>query len=146
MKNNTQTAPQKRIRRLMRRAFRLSLATAAAVSVFRLSLYAEEQRRDRIRREQRRSTAVTMFLGLTAIGALAAAFASALAELKRKNGGYAIDLFDRDEYDIVSPDEEDELECIMHGELDGKSDDAEDASAHRGEHIPVDDEATVENY
>ena len=62
------------------------------------------------------------------------------------NGGYAIDLFDRDEYDIVSPDEEDELESIMHGELDGKNDGSASHGHSVSEHIPVDDEATVENF
>ena len=34
----------------------------------------------------------------------------------------------------------------MRGELDGKNDDAETNQAPVDEHIPIDDEATVENF
>ena len=116
------------------------------ISIFKLCAYAEEQRRDLIRRERRRSASITLLFSITALAVLFAAFASALSELKKKNGGYALALFDRDEYDIVSPDEEDELESIMQGEL-AATDDAPARNPHSvSAHIPVDDEATVENY
>ena len=38
------------------------------------------------------------------------------------------------------------IEGIMRGELDGKNDDAETNQAPVDEHIPIDDEATVENF
>lgn len=145
MKQQT-NADSKRIKRRLRRAFKLSVATAAVISIFKLCAYAEEQRRENMRRERRHSAAVTLMFSVSALAALFAAMASALAEIKKRNGGYAIDLFDRDEYDIVSPDEEDELESIMHGELAGKNDEAPTGARSVGEHVPVDDEATVENF
>ena len=146
MNQSANTANPRRIKKRIRRAFRLSVATAAVISIFKLCAYAEEQRRDLIRRERSRSASVTLLFSITALAALFAAFASALSELKKKNCGYAIDLFDRDEYDIASPDEEDELESIMQGEL-AATDDAPARSAHNvSAHIPVDDEATIENY
>lgn len=145
MRQPANTANPKRIRKRLRRAFRLSVAAAAVISIFKLCAYAEEQRRDLIRRERRRSASITLLFSITALAALFAAFASALTEIKKKNGGYAIDLFDRDEYDIVSPDEEDELESIMHGELGNDEVDSATSSTVSA-HIPVDDEATVENY
>ena len=143
MNQPANTANPRRIKKRLRRAFRLSVATAAVISIFKLCAYAEEQRRDLIRRERSRSASVTLLFSITALAALFAAFASALSELKKKNGGYVID---RDEYDIASPDEEDELESIMQGEL-AATDDAPARSAHNvSAHIPVDDEATIENY
>lgn len=130
----------------MRRAARLTVAAAAVMAIFKLCLYAEEQRRDNRRRERRNSALVTLLLGISTLAGLFAALTSALAELKKKNGGYAIDLFDRDEYDIISPDEEDEFESIMQGELDGTNDDAAEPHASHGERVPVDDEATLDNF
>ena len=89
---------------------------------------------------------ITLFFAVSALAGLFAALAAAVAEMRKKNGGYAVDLFDRDEYDIVSPDEESDFEGIMRGELDGKNDDAETNQAPVDEHIPIDDEATVENF
>ena len=139
MKQQSNAAGSRRIKKQLRRAFRLSVATAAVISIFKLCVYAEEQRRDLLRRERRRSAAITLLFSISAL-------ASAIAEVKKRNGGYAIDLFDRDEYDIVSPDEEDELESIMHVELDGKNDGSASHGHSVSEHIPVDDEATVENF
>ncbi|MDD6260898.1 MAG: hypothetical protein PUA74_07445 [Clostridiales bacterium] len=146
MKQQSNAAGSRRIKKQLRRAFRLSVATAAVISIFKLCVYAEEQRRDLLRRERRHSAAITLLFSISALVALFTALASAIAEVKKRNGGYAIDLFDRDEYDIVSPDEEDELESIMHGELDGKNDESASHGHSVGEHIPVDDEATVENF
>ena len=92
------------------------------------------------------SAMITLFFAVSALAGLFAALAAAVAEMRKKNGGYAVDLFDRDEYDIVSPDEESDFEGIMRGELDGKNDDAETNQAPVDEHIPIDDEATVENF
>ena len=146
MKQQSNAAGSRRIKKQLRRAFRLSVATAAVISIFKLCVYAEEQRRDLLRRERRRSAAITLLFSISALVALFTALASAIAEVKKRNGGYAIDLFDRDEYDIVSPDEEDELESIMRGELDGKNNESASHGHSVSEHIPVDDEATVENF
>ena len=105
MKQQSNAAGSRRIKKQLRRAFRLSVATAAVISIFKLCVYAEEQRRDLLRRERRRSAAITLLFSISALVALFTALASAIAEVKKRNGGYAIDLFDRDEYDIVSPDE-----------------------------------------
>lgn len=146
MRRSANTTTPNRFKKRVRRTFRLAVAAAAVISIFKLCAYAEEQRRDLIRREQRHSAMITLFLAVSALAGLFAALAAAVAEMRKKNGGYAVDLFDRDEYDIVSPDEESDFEGIMRGELDGKNDDAETNQAPVDEHIPIDDEATVENF
>ena len=146
MRRSANTTTSNRFKKRVRRTFRLAVAAAAVISIFKLCAYAEEQRRDLIRREQRHSEMITLFFAVSALAGLFAALAAAVAEMRKKNGGYAVDLFDRDEYDIVSPDEESDFEGIMRGELDGKNDDAETNQAPVDEHIPIDDEATVENF
>ena len=146
MRRSANTTTSNRFKKRVRRTFRLAVAAAAVISIFKLCAYAEEQRRDLIRREQRHSAMITLFFAVSALAGLFAALAAAVAEMRKKNGGYAVDLFDRDEYDIGSPDEESDFEGIMRGELDGKNDDAETNQAPVDEHIPIDDEATVENF
>ncbi|MEI3057429.1 MAG: hypothetical protein V8T53_03430 [Eubacteriales bacterium] len=146
MRRSANTTTPNRFKKRVRRTFRLAVAAAAVISIFKLCAYAEEQRRDLIRREQRHSAMINLFFAVLALAGLFAALAAAVAEMRKKNGGYAVDLFDRDEYDIVSPDEESDFEGIMRGELDGKNDDAETNQAPVDEHIPIDDEATVENF
>lgn len=141
MRRSANTTTPNRFKKRVRRTFRLAVAAAAVISIFKLCAYAEEQRR-----EQRHSAMITLFFAVSALAGLFAALAAAVAEMRKKNGGYAVDLFDRDEYDIVSPDEESDFEGIMRGELDGKNDDAETNQAPVDEHIPIDDEATVENF
>ena len=136
MRRSANTTTSNRFKKRVRRTFRLAVAAAAVISIFKLCAYAEEQRRDLIRREQRHSAMITLFFAVSALAGLFAALAAAVAEMRKKNG----------EYDIVSPDEESDFEGIMRGELDGKNDDAETNQAPVDEHIPIDDEATVENF
>ena len=120
MRRSANTTTPNRFKKRVRRTFRLAVAAAAVISIFKLCAYAEEQRRDLIRREQRHSAMITLFFAVSALRD-SLRRPAAVAEMRKKNGGYAVDLFDRDEYDIVSPDEESDFEGIMRGEPDGKT-------------------------
>ncbi len=110
MRRPANTTTPNRFRKRVRRTFRFAVAAAAVISIFKLCAYAEEQRRDLIRREQRHSAMITLFFAVSTLAGLFAALAAAVAEMRKKN------------------------------------DDAETNPAPVDEHIPVDDEATVENF
>ena len=50
MRRSANTTTPNRFKKRVRRTFRLAVAAAAVISIFKLCAYAEEQRRDLIRR------------------------------------------------------------------------------------------------
>lgn len=131
--------------RVFRKLFKYSFLIGLIVSSAKLLAFIDETRRENRRRERRRSTAITLAACMFTAGSLVAAFFIGIRHLKRRRGGYVVDLFDRDEYDVVEPEEEDEFENIIHGELH-KTDDTVAPQKLSGIHIPLDDEATEENF
>ena len=83
---------------------------------------------------------------LVGVGTLVAGVLVALRSIRKVRGGYIIDLFDRDEYDVISPEEEDNFEVLIRGEL--RSNDDDDCAAPKllDDSIPVDEDATEEDY
>ncbi|MCQ2353824.1 MAG: hypothetical protein MJ102_01825 [Clostridia bacterium] len=134
-----------KFRRFTHRLFKRSLLLCAIISTAAVLSSITAQRREKILAERRRKSALTVVLCIfsTCI-ALGAAYA-ALHEIKHRRGGYLFDLFDRDEYDVVEPDEEERFEDIIRGELNGDDEDFS-GSVICPENIPLDEEVTAENY
>jgi hypothetical protein len=65
--------------------------------------------------------------------------------IKHIKKGYLLDLFDSDSYDVIEPDEEYPAESIIKSELCG-NEDAADHEKLAVNHIPLDEEASEEDY
>lgn len=130
--------------RVMRRLFRVFLFLAAVVSSSSLLTIMHDREREKAIREKRYHLISTVLVCITTTAVSVAAFCVSIAAIRRRRGGYLFDLFDRDEYDLVSPDEEDEYSDIINGELNP---DDEGITVRRMNrvHIPLDDETTEEN-
>lgn len=135
-----------KFRRFIYKLLKYSLFACVIVSTAKLISFSNEQRRENLRRERRRSTAIAIIICIFSIGAAFAAGYAALREVRRRRGGYLFDLFDRDEYDVVEPDEEELFEDIIRGELNGHDEDGNTSAVLCSERIPLDEEDTSENY
>ena len=133
-----------KFRRIARRVFKYSLLLALIVSGAKLFEFIDEQRRVTAKREKRRSVLLSVFAVIATVAATVGAAWAGLRELRRRRGGYLFDLFDRDNYEVVSPDEEDKYSDIINGELN-REDEAVTCRRIRAEHIPLDDETTAED-
>ena len=131
-----------KFRRIARRVFKYSLLLALIVSGAKLFEFIDEQRRVTAKREKRRSVLLSVFAVIATVAATVGAAWAGLRELRRRRGGYLFDLFDRDNYEVVSPDEEDKYSDIINGELN-REDEAVTCRRIRAEHIPLDDETTA---
>lgn len=86
-----------------------------------------------------------IFAIIGAICAIAALGTVIVRYIKKKRNGYLFNFFDRDSYDIVSPEEEEKFDCIIRYELCDSDDDAPlERIAHHA--IPVDEDETEESY
>jgi hypothetical protein len=92
------------------------------------------------------NTLVAICVLLVGVGTLIAGIAVALRSIRKVRGGYIIDLFDRDEYDVISPEEEDNFEELIRSELRPSGDDDCAAPKLRDDIVPVDEDATEDNY
>ena len=96
--------------------------------------------------ENSRNTLAILCIVLVALAALITGIVLALRYIRKVRGGYLIDLFDRDEYDVISPEEEDNFEDLIRGELRPSGDDDYAVPNLRYDVVPLDDEATEDNY
>lgn len=131
--------------RFARRFFKYSLFLAIIVSTAKLLEFIDDQRRENKRRERRRHIALSVLACLATVAGTVTAAWAALREIRRRRGGYLFDLFDRDNYDVVSPDEEDKYSDIIKGELNREDDGASNRKIHTAR-IPLDDETTAEDF
>lgn len=96
--------------------------------------------------ENNTNTLVAICVLLVGVGTLIAGIAVALRSIRRVRGGYIIDLFDREDYDVISPEEEDNFEELIRSELRPSGDDDCAAPKLRDDIVPIDEDATEDNY
>ena len=137
---------KKSFARFIRKFFVYSAIAGVIVTSVKCLEFFEEQKRERIRRERRDSLLSSACIALIAIGAFATGLCVAIRNVKKTHGGYLVDLFDRDEYDVVSPEEEDSFEDLVRSELRHSDDDDVATPRLHKDTIPVDDEASEEDY
>ena len=135
-----------KFRRFMYRLLKFSLFGCAIASTAGLFSFLVERRNDKIRSERRRGTLIAVLICVLSTAAAAGGLFAAIHEIRKRRGGYLFDFFDRDEYDVVEPDEEDGLVDMIRGELNGNEGEGSDSEVIRPADIPLDDEDTADNY
>lgn len=96
--------------------------------------------------ESSTNTLVAVCVLLVGVGTLVAGIVVAVRSIRKIRGGYIIDLFDRDEYDVISPEEEDNFEELIRSELRPSGDDDCAAPKLRDDIVPIDEDATEDDY
>lgn len=117
-------------------------AIAAACKV----IFGRESRDDDKSSDDGTNLLVAICVLLVGIGTLVGGVLFALRSIRRVRGGYIIDLFDREDYDVISPEEEDNFEELIRSELRPSGDDDCAAPKLRDDIVPVDEDATEDNY
>ena len=104
-----------------------------------------ELRAEKRKKELHKKNALIVLSVLAWTSAIVVAFAGLIKYIKHLKKGYLLDLFDGDSYDVIEPDEECPAESIIKSELCG-NEDAADHERLAANHIPLDEEASEEDY
>ncbi|MBR3964542.1 MAG: hypothetical protein IKJ80_03960 [Clostridia bacterium] len=109
-------------------------------------IFGKESHTDDKKGEDSTSLLVAICVLLVGVGTLVGGVLFALRSIRKVRGGYIIDLFDRDEYDVISPEEEDNFEVLIRGELRPSGDDDCAAPKLSDDIVPVDEDTNEDNY
>ena len=109
-------------------------------------IFGKEKHENDKKSEDGTNLLVAICVLLVGVGALVVGAFFALRSIRKIRGGYIIDLFDRDEYDVISPEEEDNFEELIRSELRPSGDDDCAAPKLRDDIVPVDEDATEDDY
>ena len=135
-----------KFRRFFYKFLKFSLFGCAIASTVGLYSFLVERRNEKIRSERRRGTLIAVLICVLSTAAAVGGAFAAIHEIRKRRGGYLFDFFDRDEYDVVEPDEEDGLVDMIRGELNGNEGEVADSDVIRPADIPLDEEETADNY
>ena len=142
---NNNTKKSMKFRRLIYRLGKYSMFIFTVITCHNITKHILELRAEKIRREKNKKAAIVVlsvffwFIGITF------ALAGIMKYIKHLKKGYLLDLFDTEAYDVIDPEEEFPAEYIIKSELCGTDDNAEHEQL-TSNHIPLDEEATEEDY
>lgn len=134
-----------KFRRVLHRLGKYSMFVITVITCYNLTTHLLELRRERIRKEKNRKTALTCLTVIASISAFFIGLAAILKYIKLLKKGYLLDLFDTDAYDVIEPEEETPAASYIKSELNT----VEDASDHEklfAKQIPLDEDACEEDY
>ncbi len=144
MHNNTSIKGIK-FRRFIYRLSKYCMFALTAITCFNLTSHIIDLRSEKLKREKRNRIAVTVLSVSLWFIALVAAVACLIKYVKHFRKGYLLDLFDTEAYDVIDPEEEFPAESIIKSELCG-IDDAVEHEQLISKHIPLDEDASEEDY
>ncbi len=134
-----------KFRRLLYRIGKYSMFIITVITCYNLTTHLLELRREKLRKEKSKKTALVCLTVLASVTSFVVAIAAILKYVKLLKKGYLLDLFDTDAYDVIEPDEEFPAESYIKSELNF----VEDAADHEkltAKQIPLDEDACEEDY
>ena len=135
----------KKIKRFFKKAFNLLAICGSVISTVKLIDFINAQKIENEKSKRRQTATIALIAVFGGILLLACGAYFFVTYVKSRRSGYFFDFFDRDSYDIIDPDEEDQYESIIRGELSRHEDSAptERINVHS---IPLDDEETEDSF
>ena len=134
-----------KLRRFIYRLGKYSMFVFTVITCYNLTSHILDLRAEKIKHEKTKRTAFVTLSVLLWISGLILALAGLVNYIKHLKKGYLLDLFDTEAYDVIDPDEEFPAESIIKSELCGTYE-AADHEQLVSKHIPLDDEASEEDY
>ena len=134
-----------KFRRFIYRLGKYSMFVFTVITCYNLTSHIIEQRAEKNKRNRNKKIAIIVLSILLWFVGLIFAIACLIKYIKHLKKGYLLDLFDTEAYDVIDPDEEFPAESIIKSELCGIEDSAEHEQLI-SHHIPLDDEASEEDY
>ena len=134
-----------KLRRILYRIGKASMFVITVITCYNLTKHLIELRQEKLRKLKNKKTTLAVLTVLGTFSVIAIAFAVILKYIKLLKKGYILDLFDTEAYDVIEPEEEFPAESCIKSELSI----VEDAADHEklfAQQIPLDDEASEENY
>lgn len=134
-----------KFRRILYRIGKYSMFVITVITCYNLTTHLLELRREKIRKEKNKKTALVYLTVLASVASFFVAVAAILKYVKLLKKGYLLDLFDTDAYDVIDPEEEFPAESYIKSELNT----VEDAADHEkltAKQIPLDEDACEEDY
>ena len=144
MSNKTSKRGMK-FRRFIYRLGKYSMFVFTVITCYNLTNHIFELRTEKLKREKNNRIAIIIFSILIWFTGFILAFACIIKYIKHLKKGYLLDLFDTEAYDVIEPEEEFPAETIIKSELCGNDDSAEHERL-MSKHIPLDEEASEEDY
>lgn len=144
MSNNLPKSGMK-FKRFLYRLGKYSMFVITVITCYNLTTHLFELRAERIKKEKTKRAVIIVFSVLAWLSAIVIAFAALLKYIKHLRKGYLLDLFDSEAYDVIEPDEEVPAESMIKSELCG-SDDVDEHEKLMSNHIPLDEEASEDDY
>ena len=142
---NINTKKSMKFRRFIYRLGKYSMFVFTVITCHNITRHILELRAEKIRREKNKKTAIVVLSVFLWFVGIVFAVAGIMKYIKHLKKGYLLDLFDTEAYDVIDPEEEFPAESIIKSELCGTDDSAEHEQLVSN-HIPLDEEATEEDY
>lgn len=134
-----------KFRRFIYRLGKYSMFIFTVITCYNLTSHILELRAEKIKREKNKRIAVVIVSVLLWLAGSILALAGLVKYIKHLKKGYLLDLFDTEDYDVIAPEEEFPAESIIRSELCGADDSVEHEQLLTN-HIPLDEEASEEDY
>lgn len=144
MSKNISKAGMK-LRRILYKLGKYSMFVITVITCYNITTHLFEIRAERIRKEKQKRVGITILSVFSWILGIAAIAAGLIKYIKYLKKGYLLDLFDTEDYDVIEPDEESPAESIIRSELYG-SEECEEHEKLNPNHIPLDEEASEDDY
>lgn len=142
-KNNSKKSMK--FRRFIYRLGKYSMFVFTVITCYNITTHILELRAEKLRREKNKKTAIVVLSVIMWLMGSVLAIAGVMKYIKHLKKGYLLDLFDTEAYDVIDPEEEFPAESIIRSELCG-TDDSGEHEQLVSNHIPLDEEATEEDY
>lgn len=134
-----------KFRRFIYRFSKYSMFLISIITCYNITTHILEVRAEKRRKEKNAKIAIVIVSTLAGLFGVSLAIAGIVKYIKHVKKGYLLDLFDTEAYDVFEPDEELPAESIIKSELSG-SDDPAIHELLNSNHIPLDEEASEEDY
>jgi len=134
-----------KLRRIFYRLGKYSMFIISIITCYNLTTHILEIRAEKLRSKNRKRLLAIISFVLLWVSAIIIALLSVIKYIKHLKKGYLFDLFDRDTYDVIDPDEESPAESIIKSEL-SNTDETSAPEKLIINHIPLDEEATEDDY
>lgn len=115
------------------------------ITCYNLTTHILEIRAEKHRNKNRKRIFIIFAFILLWITGIILALISVIKYIKHLKKGYLLDLFDRDTYDVIDPEEEVPAESIIKSEL-STTDETSAPEILIINHIPLDEEASEDDY
>lgn len=134
-----------KFKRILYRLGKYSMFVITVITCYNLTTHLLELRAERIKKEKTKRAVIIVFSVFAWLSAIVLAFAALLKYIKHLRKGYLLDFFDSEAYDVIEPDEEVPAESMIKSELCG-NDEVSDHEKLNSNHIPLDEEASEDDY